>query len=165
MADTGAAYAAFIEAELKAEHDRRIAVDARAAGVATTSSAFIALAGALSILVTGMDHKFSNAGARGVLVSMASFLLAAIIALVASGARTHEVASSGTLEVMLGAHWSDDVEAARHAVATANAKGIRSLRCGNSMKARQLAVAHVFQVSAVLGLVVTLGFELRGYAR
>lgn len=165
MADTGVTYAAFIEGELKAEHDRRTAVDARAAGVATASSAFIALAGALSVLVTGKDYEFSQAGAQGVFLSMASFLLAAIVALVASGARKYEVATSGTLDKMLGTHWNDDAQAARHAVATANAKSIKSLRIGNNRKAGQLVVAHVFQVLAVAGLIVTLAYELRGYAR
>lgn len=161
-ADRLTTYAKFIEAELKAEHDRRTALDARAATVATSSSAFIALSGALTVLATGKDYAFTGQGARGVLLTLASFLVSAAFALVASGSRTYAVATADTLDAMLGAdHWTDDEATARLAVSVANVKTIRSLRRGNNRKAGLLVIAHVFQVLAVAGFIVTLAWELR----
>lgn len=159
------AYSKFIEAELKAEHDRRTALDARASGVATSSSAFIALAGAVTVLAAGKDYAFSEGGARGVILSLGSFLVAAAIGLIAHGSRPYHVTTADTLNDMLGVdHWTDDEVTARHATAKANVKTIRSMRTGNNRRAGQLVCAHVFQVAAVAGLIVTLGWEMRDVA-
>jgi hypothetical protein len=135
-------------------------LDARAAAVATTSSAFIALAGALTVLVTGKDYTFSAEGARGVLLSAAALLIAAGIALFAGTSRQYEVADGATLTKMLTEHWTDTETTARYTSAWLNVKTIKSLRTGNNRKAGQLVVAHIVQLTGIAGLVITLGWEL-----
>lgn len=161
MASQGETYVRFVEAELKAEHERRTSLDSRAAAVTTTSSAFIALAGALTVLVTGKDYAFSDGGARGVMLSAASLLLAALIACVAAASRRYEVTKGQTLEKMFTEHWTDTEVTARFTSGWLNVKTIKSLRTGNNRKAGQLIVAHALQVSGIAGLIVTLAWELR----
>lgn len=162
MASQGETYAAFIAGELAREHERRTALDTRATSVAASSSGFIAVAGALTVLVTDKDFTFSPAGARGLLLSLVSFLVAASVGMLAHGSRRYEVTKGSTLQAMIGPdHWSDSEVTARNQVAWANLQTTRSLRRGNNRKAGQLVVSHIFQLAGTAGFIVTLAYELR----
>ncbi len=162
MPDQGETYAKFIEAELKAEYERRTALDARALTVATVSAAFIALATAFAAYTFGKDYQFSQGGARGLVASLVSFLLASVLASIAHGSRKYHVTDGATLTSMLSEpHWMDSEPAALNTTSTLNVKTIKALRTGNNGKAGQLVVAHVFQLLAVGGLILSLGYELR----
>jgi hypothetical protein len=163
VAEQGETFAQFIESELKYEHERRTTVDARALTVATSSSAFLALIFALTVFITGKDYKFSDSGARGVVASLASFIVAAVLGLIANSAREYRVADVPTLTAMTTDHWTDTEVAARNACASLSVTTIASLRAGSNQKTGLILVAFVFQMAAIVGLVVTLGYELRGY--
>lgn len=160
--DQGATYAAFVEAELAAEYDRRAAVDGRASTVVTTSGAFVALVTAVTVLVTGSPYRFSAAGSRGLLASLASLLVSASLALVASQSRDYCVAGAGTLLRMTNEHWTDSEVTARNVCAHLRSETIGSLRRGSNRKAGLLIIAFVFQMAALVGLVATVAYELRG---
>lgn len=163
-APQGETYAKFIEAELKAEHERRASFDARALSVTTTSSAFIALAGALTVLVTGKDYSFSDASARGIMLSLLSFLVAALLASIAHATHPYEVTQRATLEDMIAdPHWQDSETSARNVAADLNVRTALSLRSGTNRKAGLLVAAHACQLAGMLGFVVTVAWELRRY--
>ncbi len=53
MATGGDVFATFIDGEVKAERERRIALDSRGAGVLTTSGTLVTLVFAVGVVVTG----------------------------------------------------------------------------------------------------------------
>lgn len=161
MPEQGEAYAKFIESELKYEYDRRVAVDARALAVMTTSSAFLALVFALTAFVIGSTYKFSTSGARGLVASLASFVVAAVLGLIANATRKYDVADAPTLRKMLAEKWTDHETNARNTCAKLSVDTIVSLRNGSNSKAGLTVVAFVFQIAAILGIVVTIAWELR----
>lgn len=163
MPEQGETYATFIEAELKAEHDRRAALDGRATGIATTSSAFLALVFAVAALVTGKDYKFTDWGARGAVLALAFFAGAALIGLIANTSRGYQVTSFQTLQAMVNAHWVDDEVDARNITASSNALTIGDLRVGNNSKARLVAWGVGLQVAAMVVLICALGWELKSF--
>jgi hypothetical protein len=162
VVEQGETYAGFIDSELKYEHERRNVMDARGLAVATTSSAFLALAVALTVFVTGKDYRFSEGGARGVLLSLASFVVAAVLGLVANATRPYRVADVPTLHAMTRSHWKDNEVTARNVCAGLSVTAIASLRAGSNRKAGLVVVAFIFQLAAIAGLVATLAYELRG---
>ena len=132
MADQGETYAKFIDSELKTEYERRTALNVRAVGIASSSSAFLALVFGLSIIVTGKDYKFSEWGARGLVVSLALFVAASVLGLFANASLGYQVVSQETLTSMVGKdHWIDPEVDARNVCADLNARTIGSLRLGN----------------------------------
>lgn len=161
MTDQGDVYAKFIESELKLEYERRSALDGRALAVSTSSSAFLALVFALFVVVTGKDYKFSSGGTRGLLLSLAFFIAAAVLGLIANAAREYEVPAVDTLRLMTSDHWIDSEVDARNITAGLNVTSIAALRCGNNSKARLVVVAFLFQMAAVVGIVATVAWELR----
>jgi len=160
VSEQGEVYAAFIDAELKSEHTRRADLDVRAQGSATSSSAFVALAGTLTALAVGKDHTIRHDSARGVLLSMFLLLTATGLALLAHGTKPYDVTDAGTLDKMLRVHWTDKEVDARNVTAEQNVKTIESLRKGNNRKAGLLVGSHVLQMSGLAGLTVTLAWEL-----
>jgi len=157
----GETYAAFIESELKREHDRRSALDARAIALSTTSSALLTLVFAITVIVTGKEYQFSSAGARGLLLSLALFVVAAVLGLIANVSRKYQVADRDTLREMTNGHWTDTEVDARNICAGLSVTTIATLRCGNDFKDDLIRVAFGLQITAILGLVVTVGWELR----
>ena len=161
MPEQGETYAKFIEAELKAEHERRTSLDARAAGIATTSSAFLALVFAVAALVTGKDYKFTDWGARGAVLALFLFAGAALLGLLANTSRGYQVTSFQTLQDMVNAHWIDEEVDARNVTAATNAITIGDLRVGNNSKAKLVAWGVGIQVAATFVLICALLWQLK----
>lgn len=161
MPEQGETYAKFIEAELKAEYDRRASVDARALAIVTSSSGFLTLVFAITVLVTGKDYTFSAAGARGLVGSLAAFSVAAFVGLGANASLKYKVPEAATLLRMTSDHWTDSETAARNISAGLNVTTLATLRTGNNRKALAVLVAFGFQMAAILGLLLTLCWELR----
>lgn len=161
MAEQGDSYAKFIEGDLKQEYDRRTGLDARGLAIITSSSAFLTLIFAITVLVAGKEHHFSPTGARGLVCSLVLFVVASVLGLLANASRRYQVPSGETLLHMTTDHWTDSETAARNICAGLNVTTVRSLRVGNGKKARLLAVGFGFQLAALLALVVALAGELR----
>jgi len=161
MPDQGATYAAFIEFQLKEEFDRKAAIEGRALAIAGQSSAFLGLTTAVTALIVGQKYQWSQDGARGLAVSLFVLSAAILLGLLAYASKRYDIASADTLRTMTTTHWTDHDTDARNAVAAAWVKTIESLRPVVDRKARLVVSAFYLQLSALLGLVVTVGFELR----
>ncbi len=159
MSDQGTTYAAYIEAALKAESDRRTSLDSRALAVVSTSSGLLTLLFALTVLITGDKFRVSTQGARGVAVSLLFFMAAAVTGLFANKLWPYDVADVGTLRRLITDRWKDDEVDARNVCAAINLATVSTLRDGSNKKASLIELAFVFQLMAIAALVITLAYE------
>jgi hypothetical protein len=113
-------YSAFIESQVKAEHERRPALESRGVGVITSSGAFATLLFGVVALVRGNSFtpttftKWVLAGAVVAPIGAGGF------GLWASQLIAYRVAKPKTLTAMVSkGHWWDDEATARHACAVA----------------------------------------------
>jgi hypothetical protein len=145
-------YAEFIEAELKAENDRRDSVHTRAGAAVTSSTGLITLVlGVFSFLV-GKNPGFPNSAKPFLVVAVVSFLAAGALAVAAGFPVGQKFISDSTLDRMLASHRSDSEEVARDAVAYINAVGLLSLRFGTTTKAVLLFASGIFQIFAMAAI-------------
>lgn len=154
MTDRGTVYSACIDAELKAERERRVACDSRGQNLVTSSGALVTLFGGLAVLVkTGTVVKFPAFVVILVCAALVLLAGAATCGIVASWSRLYAVTASSTLRAMVADHWDDSEVDARNNVSRLNVNTVRTLRSGNTFKARWVGVGLVVQVLAL----VTLG--------
>lgn len=157
MSEQGSAYSKYIEAELKAEYDRRTTLDVRAKDLTTQSSAFVGLVTAALALLVGKDFTFTEQGAWLAVGALLAFVVASLLALLASASRGFLVANEKTYGAMLSSHWKDDEVDARNQVATLQAGTIGSLRKGNNKKELLVAFALGCQVTGYFLLLIAAG--------
>ena len=140
-------YAAFIEGQVKAEYERRAALEARGIGVITSSGAFATLLFGVVALARGKD--FAPTVATKVLLALAVlvFLLAGL-GLWANQLIAYRVAKPTTLTAMVTEHWGDDEVNALNACTVANIATVKTLRDGSNRKAGRLALALSAQLVA-----------------
>jgi hypothetical protein len=153
-------YAKFLEAELKAEYDRRAALFSRAKDLTTTSGAFIALVLALVALIAGKDFKLTSGAAWVAAASLVAFFIASLFALLASIPRKYNVTTGATLRTLLGSNWKDPEIDARHRVATLNAGTIETMRKKSNLNAWLLFLALQAQVVGYVLLAVAAAVEI-----
>jgi hypothetical protein len=153
VSDQGQTYLAFIEAELKAERERRAAYDARGQALVTTSGALVTvLAGLAAVVKAGTAVRVSPGTLAVVILALFLFVCAAACGIVAGWNRHYALARHGTLERMLNEHWTDDEVDARNNVATLHSLTVRTLRQANAFKAACVSVGLVAQVLALVAL-------------
>lgn len=144
----GSVYTAFIEGQVKAEYERRAALEARGIGVITSSGAFTTLLFGVVALVKGKDF------APAVLTQL--LLAAAVLALIVAGALglwanqliAYRVAKPATLTAMVTTHWGDSEVSALNACAVANIDTLETLRDGSNKKAGRITLALWAQLGA-----------------
>ncbi|SPM40207.1 hypothetical protein BN971_03106 [Mycobacterium numidiamassiliense] len=142
-------YAAFIDAALKAENDRRDSVNTRAASAVTSATGLITLALAVFAVLVGKDHAFPEC-ARPFLVAALAFLLGAGACAVAAGFPWRGyVVKARTLDKMINARRNDSEEVARRAVSYANMVTLVAARAGTTVKVWLLLAAGIFQILAI----------------
>ena len=150
MSDQGQVYLAFVEGELKAERDRRTALDGRGQAVVTASGALVALLSGIAALVQAGTKAPAPPLAVGlVLLALALFVLAAVSGIAAGWNRHYAVATPATLTRMLTEHWTDSEVDARNNVATVHATTVRTLREANRFKAACVSLGLMLQVLAI----------------
>lgn len=160
--EQGKQYAAYIEAELKAEYDLRSSINSRAATALTGSTGFVTLVLAVFAVLIG-KHDFELTGcAKGYLVAAVMALLAAAIcALMAALPGKFQYALTSTLQELLGPRWGDDEIDARGVTAYCNMVVLDSLRVSNDVKVKYLIAAGICQIIAIamlgLGVLGVLG--------
>ena len=157
MSERGKQYAAFIEAELKAETDRRDSVNTRAATALTSAAGLVTLVLAVFAVLLGKDFRL--AGLTGwakayLAVALFALLGSAICAVVAGRPWRIKLTKPKTLYMMINEHWNDSEEDARNNIAYANVEVIASLRPGTNIKYKFLIAAGVCQIIAVAALVL-----------
>lgn len=164
MSDQGTVYAAFVDARLKVERDRRAGLESRAANVVTSSAALVSLVFALVAVVLGKDHTVASGARWGVIVALALFAVAGIFALVAGMLRRYTVPDDATLNTALGEHWTDTETTARLTCAWLDLDTLLTLRRGNNQKTWWLDWALRIQLIAAITLAFAVGWELYGLA-
>lgn len=161
MPDQGSTYASFLEGALKAERERRAALDSRATSVVTASAAFVTLVVALVAWILGKDYRYVTSGATYIiLIALAFFIASSVCALIAGQLREYEVPDPETLRLFLSSRWTDTEVTARNNCGWLNLDTLSSLRVGNHIKAWWLDWALRLQALAVLALSVAVGWEL-----
>ncbi len=136
-------YREFIEAELKAENNRRDSVHTRAGAAVTSSAGLITLVLGVFGFLVDKHHGFPGPAKV--------FLVLAVVFLIGAGAcaiwaafpvgRKH--VSGSTLDKMLDSHRHDSEEVARDAVAYINAEVLKSLRYKTAQKAWRLFASQI----------------------
>lgn len=153
MSDQGKTYAAFIEAEVKAERERRVAFDARGQALITTSGVLVTLlTGVATVVKTAATPRFPPVVTVTTGAALLLFAAAAGCGVVAGWNRHYAVARSATLGQMVANHWTDDEVDARNNVATLLVNTLETLRRANGFKARWVATGLIVQVVALVAL-------------
>jgi hypothetical protein len=158
--DQGTQYHAFVTEQLKAEYDRRTALEARGLSVVTSSGALVTLVFAVAAFTLGKDYKPSAVAKIGLGVSLVLFVVAAGFGLLANFLRKYKIVSAATLDLMLTSHWTDSETAARNICAVVDSSTLISLREGSNDKARQVTWALSCQLLALGALVFTVLWEV-----
>jgi len=153
MSDQGKTYAAFIEAEMKAERERRAAYEARGQALVTTSGTLVTLlTGLVTVVKTAATTRFPPSALVAVGATLLLFAAAAACGVVAGWNRRYTVAKASTLDKMVADHWTDDEVDARNHVARLLNATVETLRGSNSFKARWVTMGVAVQVAALVAL-------------
>jgi hypothetical protein len=161
--DQGKQYAAFIEAELKAENDRRESLNNRAASTLTGTAAFFTLSVAAIAVFAGKDFVVTGSAKSMLARALVILFLAAIFAGVAQLPTTGSAITAKSMRSFLEEPtskgkqgWTNTEVRARNFTARANVRAIESMRTGTNVKGSFLLLAVIFQILALflLGLCV-----------
>lgn len=160
--DQGKQYAAFIEAELAAENDRRASVNTRSAAALTGAAGLVTVVLAVLAVFVGKDFVLPLGHAKDYLFKALIVLLAAAIAAVLAGIPwTSSRPSPESLRSFLNAPptkgeqgWSNSEVTARNFTSQLNVEAIKTLRLGTTIKSFFLLIAALLQVAAVIFLVL-----------
>jgi uncharacterized membrane protein len=161
MSEQGREFSTFIQTELKAEQERKKALEARGLAIGTQSGGFLALVVALTTLVTGSNnYTWSERGTQGLFIALMPLVVAILFGFRASSMNPYEVQSLSTLEAMTRSKWEMPEVDARSATAQANVKQLRSLRIGNNKKAFWVNAGYWLQFAGLVSLFFSVGFEV-----
>jgi hypothetical protein len=151
--DQGTVYAAFIEAELRHENERRVSLDGRGVGLITTSSSLVTLLAAVgAFVIRGDKFLLPHSAAVPLLVALSAFSTAAFCGIAATWLQNYSVAAVGDMAAMRGDHWGDDPIDSRSVVSHINLQTIDSLRTMNQRKVGWVKAGQAAQLVALLGL-------------
>ncbi|MCX2929265.1 hypothetical protein ORI20_03190 [Mycobacterium sp. CVI_P3] len=156
MSDQGKQYAAFIEAELKAEYDRRNGTNTRAAGALTGATGFVTLVLAVYAVLLHKDFTLSGAAKCWLISALMALLGAGILAVAAGLPWRYKATAPATLRYFLRESWEDSEVTARGRTAYCNMVVLHSLRLGNQIKTAFLIGAAVAQVVAIFSLALSV---------
>lgn len=153
-ADQGKEFASFVDAELKAECDRRASVNTRAGAALTGSTGFVTIVLAVFAVFVGKEFTLCGSARVFLAIALLCLLLAAVCAVVAGFPWKSQVPSPYYLQSLLDNHWTITEVDARNITAANKVGRIRTLRLGTETKFRFLFGANIFQASAAAALVV-----------
>jgi hypothetical protein len=142
-------YAEFIEAELKAENQRRESLYTRASSAVTSSTGLITLVLGVFGFLVGKSPGFPNSAKPFLVIAVIALLAAGACAVVAGFPVGQQFVADSTLDDMLNARRNDSEEVARDAVAYVNAIGLLSLRSKTTSKALWLFASGISQIVAM----------------
>lgn len=145
-------YAAFIEAELKAENDRRDSANTRAAAAATSATGLATLALAAIGVIVGRNHDFPECAMPFLALALLLLFGAGACAVAAGFPWRQRFVSARTIDKMLNARRNDPPEVARDIVAYSNAVALISVRSAVTLKMRLLLASGVLQILAIAAL-------------
>lgn len=156
MTNGGPRLAAFVEQELKAERDRRAAVDARGQSVVTTSASLVTLFVAVGAFITSQDKfEFPRVALWPLGATLAAFGIATCLAILATFNLAYRVADGATLSA-IPHHLTDSEEDTNTNIVTTNVLTVRTMRSGTNKKTWLLFSALCAQLAALISLAVTI---------
>jgi hypothetical protein len=155
--DQGKTYSAFIEAELKAERDRRASLDARGLAVVTTSASLVTLLAAVGAFAsTAANFRLPGTAVPWLIVTLVGFVVATILGILANANGRYKVTDRPALDRMRTEHWTDQTAQAMVNVAYINTVTSDTLRRGNNIKVGLATSALSAQLIALIALAVTV---------
>jgi hypothetical protein len=157
LSKTGEIFSAHVAKVLDAEFERRKTLEARGGTIITTSAAMLALIVAVSALLLGKDKVVLASAASPILVvaSLVTFVIANVLAIfVQNYSLAYTVTANETLDAMTGSRWGTDEDNARRVCTRRQVNTIKSLRHGNTWKAR-LAYVGLFVEVVAIGLLAS----------
>ncbi len=160
---TGEIFAAHVAKLLDAEFERRKTLEARGGTIITTSASMLALIVAVSALLLGKDNVVlaSTASPTLVIASLVAFVIANVLAIfVQNYSMAYTVTANETLDAMTGSHWGVDEDNARRVCVKRQVNTIKSLRQGNTWKARLAYASLWVEVFAIALLAAAAIVEL-----
>ena len=151
--DVGKRYWSFIEAELRAEVDRRNLAIGRSTSAMTAATGLVTLFLAVAAVLLGKDFVLTNVWAQSLMIAtVVALLLSAVCAVMGAFPRKYDAPSSEMLDEMVETNWGDAEVEAERVTAYANVKAIESLRKSTAIGVRYLIAAGVLQIAAVAAL-------------
>lgn len=155
---------AFVDSELTAEQSRRDRIDARGAGLITTSAALATLMFAAAGVVTAQDKYAPPRGSIWFLsVTFLAFAFAAFCGLMAGRSGTVEVVTTGQLLDWRNDDdkiWRNTKDNVRWLLTRAKIVHLDSLRVGNNGRAKWAVRGGIAQLVALGGLLVAVALIL-----
>lgn len=161
-AQQGETYVGYVRHLLEEERRRRDTIDERAASVVTSSSATAVLVSTAVGLAAGFELRVDALTVTAVAVALLAFLVAVLMAVLASRLEPYAVPDTRTLELFLTQRWTDTETTARNNTAWLDLDTVGSLRRGNARKSWALAWALRIQLVAVAAVVLAVAVELGG---
>lgn len=160
MSSQGTEWQRFIEAELRAEMDRRTELDRRAQSVISSGSALTVFVGSLSALAGVAPADLTELPTCAVWLffgAAAAFGLAAASGLLAMHLFEYSVVTVASARAaIIGVPWRWSESRVRNVVLQKALETIGTLRVGNNKKATRILVANYLQLAAMLQIGVAL---------
>jgi hypothetical protein len=151
-------YSDFIEAELKAERDRKTALDTRAASLVTTSGSLVTILAAVGAFVgREAGSSFPRHALPLLVLALTAFAFASLAGICSGWTRPHAgAADTASMQIMLRDRWVDDEVLARKEVVDVHIRMIEGIRSLNKAKERFLRAGWVCQIIALVLLSVVV---------
>lgn len=157
MTDSGVNYAPFVEQELRSERERRTTLDARGQAVVTTSGVLVTILSTVTAIAINRKVLIVPGPVRySILSTLACFIIAVILGILATINFKYDVASKSTLMQLSREHSADSREIAERNIVATNVATILTLRKGNDRKATFLFTALFAQLAALLSLAIAV---------
>ncbi|MGC4862154.1 hypothetical protein [Micromonospora sp. DT41] len=157
MAEQSSVYPEFIASELKAERDRKAAIDARAASLITTSGSLVTVLAAIgAFLGKDSDWRLPQLAFPFIAAALIAFTVASVAGIISGWSRAYAVPDIAPLKRMLNDRWRDEEDLARIEICAASIEMIESLRKINAKKERTLRVGWFNQIAAIILLSVVV---------
>lgn len=157
-------YFAFIEGELKAERERRAALEARGVSVVTQSGALVTLLTGVGAVVHGASSSaLPTLAVRALVAALVFFFLAALGGILVNFWPLYpgqNVADNATMTQMRTTKRRDTDEVARSTVAHLYIGTLMNVRKGNNRKLEFVAAAQFFQILALVAVSIAVYFVI-----
>ncbi|MCD0445757.1 hypothetical protein LO763_19295 [Glycomyces sp. A-F 0318] len=162
----GAEYAAFIDAQLTAEVDRRKAHQSRAQSLITVSTVLLTFMGAIGVFAQFTQRYVISTWLQGVYgAAMLALVFAVGCGIWAGRSHVYEIADDPTLFAMVEDHWVDDAVDSRNIVATLRVLSIVSLQRGNQAVARYILIGQYAQLAFLALFTIAVLLTITGAER
>lgn len=145
-------YANFIESELKAERDRKAALDTRGGSLVTSSGAIFAILVGVGSVGRVTGSQVPDSVGPLLILALISFLASGIVGICVQWNRKYEVVNERGLTELLTDLWREPQGASMRRISANYLRTIGTLRSGNGSKEVLLRWGYSLQVAAIVFL-------------